>query len=112
MSEINTSIVGINDHTATLDHPFKLSVNQVASIEQTDLNICFAEVTEDSRCPLHVKCIWAGQLSVLVDATKASTGRSLGSFTLTLMTNRINNYNEFRTRSQAMKVLHNFTHSY
>jgi hypothetical protein len=84
---INTSPVGISGPTATLGQPFMLAVNHATSIKQTDLNIRFVDVTEDSRCPLDVKCIWAGQVSVLVEATRDSTGQSLGSFILTLMAN-------------------------
>ncbi|HEX2614659.1 MAG TPA: hypothetical protein VHL10_04140, partial [Nitrososphaera sp.] len=41
-------------------------------------------MTEDSRCPSDVTCIWEGQVSVLVDLTSASDGKSFGNFTLTI----------------------------
>jgi hypothetical protein len=69
----------------TLAYPFKLSVSQTAYLEPADLSFRFVNVTEDSRCPSDVQCIWAGQVSILIEYSRASTGEKLGTFTLTLM---------------------------
>lgn len=69
----------------TLAYPFKLGVNQTAYLLPADLVFRFVNVTEDSRCPSDVQCIWAGQVSILIEYSRASTGQSLGNFTLTLM---------------------------
>jgi hypothetical protein len=69
----------------TLAYPFKLSVNQTAYLATADLVFRFVNVTEDSRCPSDVQCIWAGQVSILVEYSRASTGERLGNLTLTLM---------------------------
>lgn len=83
-SATTTSAAGIGDPIAILGQPFKLVINQAASFKQADFSLRFVNVTEDSRCPSGAQCIWAGQVSTLVEATKDSTGQSLGSFTLTL----------------------------
>jgi hypothetical protein len=67
-----------------IGQPFDLGVNQTAYLQPADLVIKFVNVTEDSRCPSDVTCIWEGQVSVLVDLTGASDGKSFGNFTLTI----------------------------
>jgi hypothetical protein len=67
-----------------LGYPFKLAVNQTAYLEQADLNFRFVDVTEDSRCPSDVQCVWAGQVSVSIEAARASSGDAVGNFTLTI----------------------------
>ncbi len=69
----------------TLAYPFKLSVNQTAYLAPADMIFHFVNVTEDSRCPSDVQCIWAGQVSILIEYSRASTGEELGSLALTLM---------------------------
>lgn len=44
-------------------------------------------MTEDSRCPSDVQCIWAGHVAILVDVEIASSGESLGRFKMTLLGN-------------------------
>ncbi|MGI0016366.1 MAG: hypothetical protein ACREBU_23345, partial [Nitrososphaera sp.] len=68
----------------TLAFPFKLTINQTAYLEPADLVFRFVNVTEDSRCPSDVQCIWAGQVSILIEYTRSSTGENLGNFILTL----------------------------
>jgi hypothetical protein len=66
-----------------IGQPFDLKVDQTAYLQSADLVIKFVNVTEDSRCPSDVTCIWEGQVSVLVDLTGAD-GKSFGNFTLTI----------------------------
>ncbi|MFH1775698.1 MAG: hypothetical protein ABH839_03485 [Chloroflexota bacterium] len=54
---------------AGLDEEFSLRIGQTARITGEDLTISLQEVTEDSRCPRDVKCIWAGQASCIVRLT-------------------------------------------
>ncbi len=70
------------DATAEIGQPFILGVNQTAHIEPAGFDVTFVIVTEDSRCPSDVVCVWAGQVSIVVDV-KASGG-SHGQLTLTL----------------------------
>jgi hypothetical protein len=70
-----------SDVVAEIGQPLTLMINQTARIETADLDLTFAKVTEDSRCPSDVTCIWAGQVSIVVDVT-APDGS--GQLTLTL----------------------------
>ncbi len=66
-----------------LGFPFYLSINQSAASPEEDIQTRFVNVTEDSRCPIDVQCIWAGQVSVLVEVSRMSDGHVLGEFILT-----------------------------
>jgi hypothetical protein len=43
-----------------IDKEFSLGIGQTASIEGEKLVIKFKAVLEDSRCPVNVVCVWAG----------------------------------------------------
>ena len=45
---------------ALIDKEFSLGISQTASIEGEKLVIKFKAVLEDSRCPIIVVCVWAG----------------------------------------------------
>ena len=47
-----------------LDTPFTLGINDTIALSDVDLNITFAEVSEDSRCPTDAACVWEGQAIV------------------------------------------------
>jgi hypothetical protein len=47
---------------AELDEPFTLRVGQTAQLEE--LRVTFTRVLEDSRCPVDVVCVWAGNAKV------------------------------------------------
>lgn len=55
--------------TVPLDRPFALHVGQAARFANSDLELAFRRVASDSRCPLGVQCIQAG------DATLTLEGR-------------------------------------
>ena len=44
----------------SLDKEFSLGIGQSASIDGEKLVIKFKAVLEDSRCPINVVCVWAG----------------------------------------------------
>jgi len=48
---------------------FSLHIGESASVRGEELQIKFLEVTEDSRCPRGVTCIWEGRVSCLVEIT-------------------------------------------
>jgi hypothetical protein len=55
-----------------LDEQFSLRPGQRASIEGEDLAVRFVEVIGDSRCPEGAVCIWAGEVSCLLEITHAN----------------------------------------
>lgn len=52
-----------------LDQDFKLKVGESAQASE-GLKIEFDSVTEDSRCPKGVTCVWAGNAKVLLKVKK------------------------------------------
>ena len=58
---------GQSEVAVRLDEEFTLSVGQRVRVEGEDLRIEFLEVVADSRCPKDVTCIWAGQVTCLVE---------------------------------------------
>jgi hypothetical protein len=67
---------------ATLGTPFILAVNETVAVAGSDVSVKFFNVTEDSRCPADVVCIWEGQVTVMLGLTENTT--DLGRFNLTL----------------------------
>ncbi|MFH7028400.1 MAG: hypothetical protein ACHBN1_24145 [Heteroscytonema crispum UTEX LB 1556] len=64
-----------------LDQAFQLRINQKAILASDNIKIKFLKVTQDSRCPANVACIWAGQVEIVVEIWEK--GQNLGEFTLT-----------------------------
>lgn len=56
---------------------FRMRVGQSIAIDGDALTITFIEVTEDSRCPSNVVCVWAGnaaiRLNVMARNSEASS---------------------------------------
>lgn len=59
---------------------FQLKPNQTAS-EQNSIDVKFFNVTDDSRCPSDVTCIWQGKSTITVNVVKS--GQNIGNFSLT-----------------------------
>jgi hypothetical protein len=64
-----------------LDDPFQLKINQVGLIKSENVKIVFVNITEDSRCPSDVECVWEGQATILINIIKNK--QVLGEFNLT-----------------------------
>jgi len=64
-----SSCSGLDDVQVRLNEEFCLSIGQHASVTGEDLAVSFVEVTEDSRCPSNVTCVWAGRVSCVVELT-------------------------------------------
>ncbi len=56
---------------------FTMKVGQVAAIEGAKLNLKFTGVGEDSRCPVDVTCVWAGNAQVLLEVTSGKTSEQI-----------------------------------
>ena len=55
--------------TAVIVEPgvsFTLAPGQAAEVKRTGTRITFREVREDSRCPVDVTCVWAGDAKIEV----------------------------------------------
>jgi uncharacterized protein YcfL len=62
-------IAGCSSNVASLGEEFSLLMGESVSIKGEELQIKFVEVTEDSRCPTGVVCVWEGRVSCLVEIT-------------------------------------------
>ena len=52
-----------------LNEEFSLHIGQTAYIADENLKIEFVEVIGDSRCPRGVTCVWAGEVSCMMEIT-------------------------------------------
>ncbi len=77
-------IGGCIQNITDLDVPFQLKINQVAFIKSENIKIIFMNVTEDSRCPSDVECIWEGQVTIVINIFK--NNQFIGEFNLTSRT--------------------------
>jgi hypothetical protein len=73
-----TSIMGQSGQpagAAKRGEPFELKVHEASRLADENLSVRFDGVTEDSRCPVGVQCIWAGDAAVelTVERPPAST---------------------------------------
>ncbi|MFC1955892.1 hypothetical protein ACFLWZ_05130 [Chloroflexota bacterium] len=62
-------IAACNSDTVSLGQEFSLRIGESTSIRGEELQVRFLEVTEDSRCPTGVVCIWEGRVSGLLEIT-------------------------------------------
>ena len=53
-----------------------LAPGATASVNTTQFKVRFVAVTEDSRCPRDVTCIWAGQVKVQFEVQEATKSAS------------------------------------
>lgn len=60
----------------------EVQIGETAPIGSDGLALTFLEVSEDSRCPSDVVCVWAGRATISINLQR--NGRSLGDFSLTL----------------------------
>ena len=67
--------------SAKLGEQFQLKVNQIAILKSDNIEIKFLNVTNDSRCPSDVTCVWEGEVKISVNVVKDKN--PLGNFTLT-----------------------------
>lgn len=61
---------------------FDIAVSQAVEVQGTPLTIRFSGVGEDSRCPVDVQCVWAGNAVVRLTITTsggASTDAALNT---------------------------------
>ncbi len=69
------AISGCDDSiSADVNEEFFIAPGQKAEIRESDLEITFNRVIEDSRCPKGVECVWAGngkvEISIQFDGTE------------------------------------------
>lgn len=50
-----------------LGETFALAIGQSAEVQGRDLGVTFKDVISDSRCPVDVYCVWAGEATVVLE---------------------------------------------
>jgi len=65
VSELETELL----KTVDLGQEFSLHIGESASIKGEELKVEFLEISEDSRCPTGVVCVWEGRVSGHVEIT-------------------------------------------
>ena len=70
--------------TARVGREFKIKVGQVVTLDGGALRVRLVRVTSDSRCPVDVDCVWAGNAELLFEV---GGSRWRGRRTLGLNTN-------------------------
>lgn len=76
--------VAASAQTARVGREFNLKVGQVVTLDGGRLRVRLARVAADSRCPVDVSCVWAGNAEVLFEVS----GRGWSKMTtLSLNTN-------------------------
>ena len=76
--------VAVAAQTARVGREFELKVGRAVTLDGGNLRVRLARVASDSRCPVDVTCVWAGNAEVLFEVS-AKGGR--GKKTLRLNTN-------------------------
>lgn len=69
--------------TARVGREFKIKAGRVVTLDGGGLRVRFVRVASDSRCPVDVNCVWAGNAEVLFEV--GGRGQR-GETTLTLDT--------------------------
>src|SRR5206468_687048 len=63
--------------TVPLGREFTLAVGQSLLVGDTGLRVTLARVSNDSRCPTGVQCVWEGDATAAVEVAGASAPRAL-----------------------------------
>jgi hypothetical protein len=73
-----SSLVGCSGEIkARLGEEFSLHIGESIGITGEDLGIKFVEVSEDSRCPKDVTCIWEGRVTAIVEISMDGSSQQL-----------------------------------
>lgn len=63
--------------SARVGREFKVRVGQAVTLEGEGVRLKFKAVEEDSRCPVGVACVWAGNAEVLLEVGARGARRTL-----------------------------------
>lgn len=66
-----------NQITPRVGQEFSLKVGQQLKLDGVDLQVKFTGVSQDSRCPSNVNCVWAGNAEVSLDLLHNKCNRSI-----------------------------------
>lgn len=68
--------------TPKLDQEITLAFSEQKTIEDEALTLTFTALNEESRCPEGVQCVWAGQATITVEASKPGSSPASSALTV------------------------------
>ncbi len=74
---LSSCIGSVDEDKARLGEEFTLPIGQSVVITGEDLDIKFVEVSEDSRCPKDVTCVWEGRVTAVVEISTGGSSQQL-----------------------------------
>jgi len=72
-----SAISGCGKDEYKMGEEFSLSIGETASIKGEQLQIRFLEISEDSRCPRNVTCIWEGRAVAVIEIFQGDTSQQI-----------------------------------
>jgi len=106
-SESDKDLITNGDNKSTtsadLGKQFYIRVGQTESVEPGNIQVKLIKVTDDSRCPSDVTCIWAGEVKVVLNVT--IDGQGSGETILTLGANNNDDQNVKNIGGYYVKVI-------
>ena len=90
------------ERVIVLDQEFKLKIGESAKASGEGLEVEFDSVTDDSRCPKGVTCVWAGNAKVLLKVKK-DTGKAADVELNTNINPKTSRYLEYELRLKELK---------
>jgi len=67
----------MDEDKARLGEEFSLPIGQSVVITGEDIDMKFVEVSEDSRCPKDVTCVWEGRATAIVEISMDGSSQQL-----------------------------------
>lgn len=83
--------------------PFEIKPGQVVTVEDAALRISFEGVTQDSRCPVGVTCVWEGDAVVTLTLERPPASRDTRALHTSRRYARETTYEGFVVRLQDLK---------
>ncbi len=74
---LSSCISSVDGDEARPGEEFSLLIGQSVEITGGNLDIKFVEVSEDSRCPRDVTCVWAGRVTAVVEISTGDSSQQL-----------------------------------
>ena len=68
------SMMAFAQDTVSTDQEFSLHINQSVKVSGAGFTVLFKAVLEDSRCPIGVDCVWAGNGKVALEILNGQDG--------------------------------------
>jgi hypothetical protein len=90
---------------AELGKPFELKAGEFATVGGAGLKVGFQGVSEDSRCPVNVQCVWEGDAAVEVTLEKPPAAKATRSLHTSARNPRETAYEGLKVRLKDLAPL-------